>query len=344
MKNITQRDLHKAVEHKIISPDQADHLFIFLEKHNISNSTYFDFSHLLYYLGGIIAISAMTLFMHLGWKSFEGIGIVIISLLYACFGFKLSTICNYKKLYVPAIICCTFAVTMTPLFVYGIQQSLGIWPSDVPNQGLYKPVGWNWVYIDLATLMVSYIALWRFKYAFLVITMCFSLFFSILDITFMQIETQNQTFRLHSLIAMYFGLFIIATALLSNIICTDQKYAFWLYLFGVFIFWTGLTSLDSEKELHKFLYFCINITMIITGAILSRRVFVLFGAVGSGIYLCHLSSKFFKDSWLFPIALTILGFFTIYLGILWSKHEQNINKKAKKILPKNIQQLLNVSL
>ena len=117
-------------------------------------------------------------------------------------------------------------------------------------------------------------------------------------------------------------------------------YAFWLYLFGVLTFWVGLTSHTSTSELSKFLYLCINLVMMGIGVILMRKVFDIFGAIGSCLYLGHLTSEVFKDSLLFPLALTVIGFIIIYLGTLWQKNAPLITKKAQAILPKSIQELL----
>ena len=86
-----------------------------------------------------------------------------------------------------------------------------------------------------------------------------------------------------------------------------DDYAFWLYVFGVMAFWGGLTSMDSEHEWGKLVYFLMNIGLVLGGVVIQRRVFTIFGAIGMFIYLMHLSNKIFRDSWLFPIALTLIG-------------------------------------
>lgn len=76
--SITKKQLDNAVEKEIISQDQADRLFAFFQSQPATGPR-FDFTHVLYYLGGLIAIGAMTLFMTLGWESFGGWGIFFIS-------------------------------------------------------------------------------------------------------------------------------------------------------------------------------------------------------------------------------------------------------------------------
>src|SRR5690554_8166936 len=87
--SMTRKQLGAAVTEQIISAEQADALFDFFKAQN-QDVPQFNFTHVLYYLGGLIAIGAMTLFMNLGWQSFGGAGIVFISALYAALGLKLA--------------------------------------------------------------------------------------------------------------------------------------------------------------------------------------------------------------------------------------------------------------
>lgn len=63
----------------------------------------------------------------------------------------------------------------------------------------------------------------------------------------------------------------------------------------------------SDSELNKFLYCCLNLLMIAVGTALSRRIFAVFDGLGVAFYLSHLSHIIFKDSMLFPVALTALS-------------------------------------
>ena len=87
--NVTKKKLEEAAVRNIISLKQADSLYEFLAAQS-QDVPRFTFTHVLYYLGGLIAIGAMTLFMNLGWESFGGAGIFFISLLYAGIGLKFS--------------------------------------------------------------------------------------------------------------------------------------------------------------------------------------------------------------------------------------------------------------
>jgi len=130
------------------------------------------------------------------------------------------------------------------------------------------------------------------------------------------------------------GLAMTALALVVDLRASRTKdFAFWLYLFGVLAFWGGLSMMNSNSEVGKFVYCCINLAMIAVGAALSRRVFAVFGGLGVAFYLGHLSHSIFKDSMLFPVALTAIGLLTIAAGVYWQRHEDAIGERLRAFLP-----------
>lgn len=336
---ITKNSLNDAVNQNILSEEQAEKLSAFLKDHPGTGPS-FDFTHVLYYLGGLIAIGAMTLFMNLGWESFGGVGILSISLLYAAIGLKLTHLFDHKHHFIPAGICATFVVALTPLAIYGLQQALGVWPDETAYRDYHRYIKWHWLYMELGTLVIGAVIAWKYKYPFLVMPIAVTLWYLTMDITAM-ISGGDFNWELRKLVSLYSGLLMTGLAFWVDIRTRKKAdYAFWLYLFGVIAFWGGLSSQHSDSELSKFFYFCINLLMIGVGVLLVRRVFVVFGALGSCGYLGHLASSVFKDSWLFPISLTLIGLLIIYLGILWQRHEKVITSKVRSLLPTPLRELL----
>lgn len=337
--DITKKKLEEAAAENIISRQQADALYEFLVAQS-QNVPKFTFTHVLYYLGGLIAIGAMTLFMNLGWESFGGAGIFFISLIYAGVGLRLTNAFAAKNLTIPAGICATFAVCLTPLAVYGLQQWLGVWPDESAYREYHRYIKWHWLYMELGTLTAGAFVAWKYKYPFLVMPIVVTLWYMTMDVTAM-IFGEEMTWELRELVSLYSGLLLIGLAFWVDIRSHKKAdYAFWIYIFGVFAFWGGLSSQHSDSELSKLIYFCINLLLIGVGVLLVRRVFVIFGALGSCIYLTHLASNVFEDSWLFPVALTAIGLSIIYLGLLWQKHERSITQKSRSYLPVSLRELL----
>ncbi|MBN1957237.1 MAG: hypothetical protein JXQ81_08400 [Desulfuromonadales bacterium] len=201
---ISRKDLQDAVEEQIITPEQSERLEEFLKQH-AGDGPRFDFTHVLYYLGGLIAIGAMTLFMNLGWESFGGWGILVISLLYAAIGMKLSNSFDSRGHKVPAGICATFVVALSPLAIYGLQQALGLWPDATTYREYHRYIKWHWLYMELATLAVGTIVAWRYKYPFLIMPIAVTLWYLSMDMTAM-LSGGDFDWELRKLVSLYSGL------------------------------------------------------------------------------------------------------------------------------------------
>lgn len=331
--------MSKAIEAKIITEKQANDLIEFI-KNLPEQSPGFNLTNVLYYFGGLIAIGAMTLFMNLGWEMYGGWGILFLSVCYAILGVALT-----HKLYdigykIPAGICATFVICLTPLAIYGLQQGMGWWPDNSVYHDYHVYIKWNWFYMEMGTLIVGIIMAWIYRYPFMIMPIAVTLWYMSMDLTSM-LDPENYTYELGAMVSMYFGIITVLIAFWVDVRSRNSAdFAFWLYIFGVITFWGGLSAQHSDNELSKFIYLCINLLMILIGVILNRKVFVLFGALGSCYYLGYLAFKVFKLSYLFPVALTVIGFGIIYLGILWQKNEAQLTHKIRLILPQPLQDLL----
>jgi ABC-type transport system involved in cytochrome c biogenesis permease component len=102
-------------------------------------------------------------------------------------------------------------------------------------------------------------------------------------------------------------------------------------------FWGALTARRSDSEFDKFLYLLLNLGFVGLSALLGRRVFAVCGALGVALYLGHLSARIFKDSLLFPLALTLIGLGVMACGIVWQRHEARIQATLRQRLPPALQ-------
>ena len=338
---IERRQLEQAVEASIIEKDQVDKLWQFLNQ-QASESPHFSITHVLYYFGGMVAIGAMSLFMTIAWEQFGGWAILLLSLVYAAIGLGL---CEYfqkqKHLAIPAGIMATFVVVLTPLAVFGIQDILGYWSDSTHYHDFHRYIDWRWIIMELATLASGAIMVWRYRYPFLLMPVAVTLWYMSMDLTPFLFQNDDFYWQMRKLVSMYFGLLIVGLAFWVDIRSRHGKdFAFWLYIFGVMAFWGGMSSMDSNSEINKLIYLCINLLMIFFGAIIFRRVFVVFGALGCSGYLGHLAYSVFEDSLMFPLLLTLIGLGVIYLGILWQRHESEFSHKLRAILPKPLRELI----
>ncbi|BCA95458.1 hypothetical protein TUM19329_18190 [Legionella antarctica] len=241
---------------------------------------------------------------------------------------------------IPAGICAAFVVVLTPLAIYGFQKGMGWWPDDTPYQSYHTYIKWHWIFMESGTLIVGIIMAWNYRYPFLIMPIAVTLWYMSMDLTSM-IAGGGFNPELAAMVSVCFGFITVLIAFWVDIRSHNSAdYAYWLYIFGVLAFWSGMTAQNSDSELAKLTYLFINLVLIFLGVILNRKVFVLFGGLGVCCYLGHLAFQVFQSSYLFPVALTFLGFVIVGLGILWQKHEQEMTNKMRSILPKPLKELL----
>jgi hypothetical protein len=334
--------LNQAVGKGILSEAQAAQLWDFISAQT-ADAPRFQASHILYYFGGMIAIGAMSVFMNLGWERFGGWGIFFIALLYMGVGLALTRyFLNTLRLSIPAGITAAFVVVLVPLAIYGLQHALGMWPKAIDAyRDYHRIIDWRWMLMEFGTLAAGAIMLRKFRLPFLMMPIAITLWYMSMDIVPFVFGVEDTKWELRKLVSVYFGLLIALLGFWVDIRSRFSKdFAFWLYVVGVVTFWGALSMMNSDSELNKFVYFCINLAMIAIGAALSRRVFVIFGALGVAGYVVHLASSIFRDSILFPIALTAIGLAVIYCGILWQRHEAAIGARLRSALPAALRELV----
>jgi hypothetical protein len=332
-------EIEPAVREGILSAAQADRLVEFLSKSDATTPR-FSFVHVLYYLGGMIAIGAMSLFMTLAWNRLGGWGGFVTACFYILLFLSMTHwFAARKGLHIPAGIMATLAVVTVPLAIFSLQTALGHWHGR-EYRDYHVWIDWRWIFIELGTLAAGAVMLWRYRFPFMVMPIAVTLWYMSMDLApFLYGDWFDWDIR--KWVSLWFGLATVFFAFLIDLRSRHSAdYAFWLYLFGVIAFWGGLSLMKSDSEVSKALYCLINVAMILAGAILGRRVFAVFGGLGVAFYLGHLAHKVFRDSLLFPFALTLIGLAVIAVGVMWQRREKEWSAAVRGFLPAEIRELL----
>jgi hypothetical protein len=340
--NLSKEDLTWAAREGVISAEQVDHLWLKLRERAASSTrSKFDGANVAYYFGALIVMSAMGWLMTLGWERFGGVGIFLLASCYA-FLFVLAgrTLWYKENLTIPGGLLFTLAVWMTPLAIYGLERATGLWPQGAPDnfQSYHIWVKGSWILMEVGTIIAALITLKFIRFPFLTFPITFSLWYMSMDLTPLLLGKHEFTWQQHLWVSLFFGLLILlATYLIDR--RTRDDYAFWGYLFGLMAFWGGLSLMESGSEWKKSLYCLVNVGLIVLAVFLQRRVFAVFGGCGVFGYLGHLSYNVFKDSFLFPMALSILGLAVIYLGVQYQRHRERLEEAVLVVIPNSIRRL-----
>ena len=207
----------------------------------------------------------------------------------------------------------------------------------------HQLIDWRWLMMELATLATGALMLWRYRLPFMVMPVAVTLWYLGMDLTPLLFDSSDPelNWELRKFVSLVFGTAMLLLAFWVDVRTRhDQDYAFCLSLFGMLTFWCGLSLLESDSELGKFGYFCINLGLIALAALLGRRVFAVFGGLGAAGYLGYQARHVFGASLLFPFALSAIGLGVIWLGLLWQRHERTVGAKLRRRLPQPLRELI----
>lgn len=349
-----RKALMDAADLGLLHYGQVDPLLHYLEerlaKHRAANAR-FTGGNVLYYLGGMLAIAACTLFSTLAVEKWGMPILLDMSLVYILCTLTLTIWMDARNQVVPAGLFATLTIALVPLAVFSLQHVMGFWADSAAPahyRDFHALVDWRWLIMELATLLAGSIMLWRFRYGFLVMPIAVTLFYMGMDLVpalFMHADSGSafsaDGWAVRQQIAMVFGLLMLVLAFVVDVRSrSGVDYAFWLYLFGLLSFWGSLSTMGNGDLGGKLTYLTINMLLILLGAVLGRRMFAVFGGIGVTVMLGELSWGMFKDSFMFVALLTLLGFALIGAGLWWSRHEQRICDRLRSLLPESMQLML----
>lgn len=341
--HLDRATLEAARRRGIVDAEQADALWHFLTERAGADGgaradaavARFRAAHLLYYLGGLIAIGAASLFLNLAWEQLGDWVGAAIAIGYGAGCWRVAAwLLERRRLPIPAGILGALVTVCTPLALYGLQQALGWWPAGHDAyRDYHRWIDWHWWFMELGTLAVGAAVFYRFRLPFLTLPIAVTLWYMGMDLAAV-VTGGEADWALRRQFTLLFGL---ATVLFALWVDLRQRgpldHAFWLYLFGLVGFWGALSATSSDSELAKLGYCAVNLGLIAGGAVLARRTFVVFGGLGVAAYLGHLAHDVFRDSLLFPFALTLIGLGVIAAGIAWQRHETVIEARLRAHLP-----------
>jgi MFS family permease len=340
---LQRQHLQQASEQGLLTPEQITPLWQYLETLPTEQAS-FRATHILFYLGGLIAMAAMSLFMTLGWNEFGGIGIFLI----ACgYGVTACLVADWllwrQRQPIPAGLLAALAVTMVPLAIYGLQDHFGYWAGSnhAEYRDFHRYIDWRWLMMELGTLLFGSILLWRYRLPFMVMPLAVVLWYLSMDLTPFLFQNEDSSWHNREQISMIVGLLMLGLAFYIDLKTRyTLDYAWWLYLFGLMAFWGGMSMQHSDSELNKLIYCVINLGLVAVGGMIGRRVFAVFGGMGIAGYLGYLAWDLFQDSLTFPFVLSLIGLGIIWLGLVWQRNELKIQALLQQYLPTAWRELL----
>lgn len=337
--NLNKEMLEKAKIDGIINDDQFNNLYLIFEKNKKSS---LNLTNIFYYSGGLLAIIAMMVLFGISFEKFNFIGIFILSTLYFFIGILTSRYFEKKEYFIPASISILFSISVIPLFIFSLQNIL-INPNVIEittnylfnkNSNLFLP--------QIGSLIASICLFYRFKYSLIILPISIFIGFSLYEIFMFFFPYDIFNYDLKKYIAVFVGLILISLGIIVDLKNNRIKdYSLWFYTTGILSFWIGFGLLNYHNDdLKQFLFFSINLFMIVFGTIFLRKIFIILGLIGCIYYIFYLTSQFGLNNMLLVLFLTLSGSFFILIGIFWKKNNQKIIKNMINLFSGNIKDFL----
>jgi hypothetical protein len=342
-------DLQAAVEAGVIDAAAHDRLIAFFQSREVGRAESppapapkFDVTHVLYYAGALLVITAMGLFTNAAFNALGGYALAAIALIYGL-GFLALGAYLWRKpeLRTPAGLSIAIAVAMTPLAIYGVQDALGLWAGDKPKdyQSFFPLINASWVYMEAGAVVAAALALRFFPFPFIVMVAAVALWFMSMDLAALLVRLYAPTdwlsdWELRRRVSLYFG---IAMVLIAWAIDLKRPaagdFGFWLHLFGALTLW-GAISADSEAAaIGQALYCVFNIGFVAFGIFLDRRIYAVLGTLGVASYLGYLAFDRFRDVLALSFVISLIGLAVILVGVLYQRKRQSISAAIDNLLP-----------
>ncbi len=296
----------------------------------------YDLVHLLWYAGALIVLAAMGMFSTIAFSNWGNRALLATSGSYAIIFLLIGSVLWRRGLHTPGGLFVACAVGMTPLGVYAAQSLLELRAID--SQFLYRDfyvwIKSSWLPMEFATLVSAITALIYFPFPFLTALVAFSLWFVSMDLTPWLMQREIFTWEQQSTVSLYIGLVIIGVAWLIDLReWHNGDFAFWIHLSGLMAFWSGLTTHYYGAGSLNALYLVINIGLVLMSIFLMRRAYAVFGSIGVTLYLGYLSADIFRNSILFPFALSGIGVALIVFGLMFNKYGPQLASAMRQFLP-----------
>jgi hypothetical protein len=342
---ISRTDLEAAARDGIIGGDQVAPLWDALTRRRGAVEgveTRFDVPNVAYYLGAVLVIVAMMLFMTLAWREYGGGSLLVLAMVYGlCFVIAGFHFWRREDTRIAGGLLLTLAVFMVPLAVLGAQVMAGLWPPDV-RQSAPGPT-LNRLVIETATVLAGLAMVAIVRFSFLAVPIVAAAWLMAVDIVPYLLGPPGGRAPIERYVVMLFGLAAIAVSWVLDH-RTREDYSFWGYLGGLLSFWfgfAGLTLFDPNAgELVKFLFALVGLVSIAASILVARPIFVVFGSLAVLAWLFEVAHGLFENSLLFPIVLSLIGIAVLWLGVRYHRNRERIEAWFAARVPESLRRLV----
>ena len=317
---IRSEHLQQAERRGLIPADSAAALWADL-RHQLDETPTFGLQHVFYYMGALLMLLPLTVLAGLWIVAIGAPGVLVLAPLVGTAAWLVAEQLERAGRRIASGIFGCLAIAMAPAAVWALLALTGS-PTGGSLRDFHRVIDARWLVMEAATLIVSAALLARLRQPFMVLPVAVTLWYIGLDLT--AGASTGVSYRTQSLYTLAYGAALLGLAwhVQRRQSVPERDFAYWLWMFGALTFWHALALVCWPPTGWRYaLYGVVNLAMVITGALVQRRVLTVLGALGAISYLGYLSLQVFGNRIAFPLVMLLLGSVVIVLALRWPSIE-----------------------
>ncbi len=293
----------------------------------------FDLVHVLYYAGALLVIGALGLLADAAFEQFGGWALTVIAAFYgAGFLWLGRRLWPADETRIPGGLCIAVAVATAPAVVYGALVAVHFAGG---HAGLSR------IAMEVAAILAGVLALQRFAFPFLLLIVGVAVWMFAMDLAVLIVHGRyapwQEAWDLRRVVTQAIGLLFVLTGWTIDLKTPGPAdFAFWPHALGSAALW-GATTLTGNPE--STLYCVFNIALVGLGVFLFRRVYAVFGGIGIGIYLGVLAFAVIRNTFVFALALSVIGIAVVFAALALETRKTAISAWLNARLPAGLRAL-----
>ena len=325
---LSDRDLDEWVALDLITAAQRERIYTHLQTHGTSQMAPpppkrgLDLVTISYYFGGFMILLAYTIFLGIQWESMGAAGQTVTTVFTMSVLVGTGTLLRQRNFTLPGNLLIFAATGIVPLLIYCLQNLFGLWPENSYDyEDFYRRIAPLWLTMELISIAVATAVWWFTRFPLHMLLISFWTWFFSMDFVRWVSDSDSWSWSTEEqLISVLIGM----AMLLVGIALQKRDYdrdSFWLYLFGHIIVLGHLSALTLDQEGWLGLIFIlVYLAFVVASVWLQRRVFLVFGAMGTYGYLCYLAFDIFDGALGFTFGLAAVGFVIILTAVGFQRY------------------------
>lgn len=289
----------------------------------------------LYYLGGLLVIGAMSVFLGESWSEAGDAAGLAVLLLYAVAFAVLAIVFRQRGLPTPSGLMATAVVALVPAVVFAFSRTTGVGEgTDYADYAdFYVWVSSQWFLMELATIAVGVVALRLTDFSLVLAVMGTSMYFAAMDLTEV-VFSDDPTDGQRALVAIAIGFVAIAIGVAFDH-QPRRDHAFWPHLFGVLsVLWGIEFALAGAGESSQWVATeALGLVFLAFGTVAARVTYVAIGGLLVFGATSWAALDLFQSSLLTPLAIAVIGLMIIAGGVWLQRNAVRLQANVRGALP-----------